>query len=438
MANLSFTTTNWAPWFAAPNQLAGALADSVARTVRLFDEFDVVSESLTGSSYHAEFTNGGTVDVSGSGLDTSRQTITAMTYSDSAGNSIALAGNLTFDINAGTGAGAYSTLQFRFSGLEIAAAGSFSLDANGGGTGSFSQIVYKQSGWSMQAAGNVTYQGFQANGALSNLTVTSPQGDSFSLSDSQKLTAPILNGIEATGKGMGFFLAESFLDGNDVMTGGDQNDRFGGYAGDDVMRGGAGNDTLVGGAGNDTIDGGSGTDLAVFSGNLGQYTRTASGDNTYTIRDNAGTDGIDTLSNVERLHFTDVNLALDVLNGHAGTTARILGVVFGPSSVTNQTFAGIGLALLDNGVSYPDLMMGALTAKLGGGFSNADEVALLYLNLFGHGPTPAEATFWSDAIDSGQFSQASLAIAAAQLDINASNVDLVGLTDTGLAYLPQT
>ena len=111
---------------------------------------------------------------------------------------------------------------------------------------------------------------------------------------------------------------------------------------------------------------------------------------------------------------------------------------FGPSSVANQTIAGIGLALLDSGVSYPDLMMAALTAKLGGQFSNADEVNLLYQNLFGHGPTPAESTFWSDAIDSGQFSQASLAVAAAQLDLNASNIDLVGLTQTGLAYLPHT
>lgn len=225
---------------------------------------------------------------------------------------------------------------------------------------------------------------------------------------------------------------------SDIITGDTKNNYIFGYEGDDVLRGGAGDDTLTGDTGNDTLDGGSGIDLAVFSGKLSQYTRTVSGTDTYSIRDNAGTDGTDILSGIERLSFADGNLALDVVDGHAGTTAKILGVVFGPSSVANQTIAGIGLALLDSGVSYPDLMMAALTAKLGGQFSNADEVNLLYQNLFGHGPTPAESTFWSDAIDSGQFSQASLAVAAAQLDLNASNIDLVGLTQTGLAYLPHT
>ena len=80
--------------------------------------------------------------------------------------------------------------------------------------------------------------------------------------------------------------------------------------------------------------------------------------------------------------------------------------------------------------------MAALTAKLGDHFSNAAEVDLLYQNLFGHGPTSDESTFWSNAIDAGQFSQASLAIAGAELGINASNIDLVGLLQTGLEYLP--
>lgn len=52
-------------------------------------------------------------------------------------------------------------------------------------------------------------------------------------------------------------------------------------------------------------------------------------------------------------------------------------------------------------------------------------------------PCP-QVTFWPTAISAGQFSQVSLAKAAANLDINAVNIDLVGLMQTGLGYLPFT
>jgi Ca2+-binding RTX toxin-like protein len=74
-----------------------------------------------------------------------------------------------------------------------------------------------------------------------------------------------------------------------------------GNGGNDVLSGGAGNDYLSGGPGNDTIDGGAGIDTAAFSGPLASY----------TIVNNAGTltitgpDGSDTVTNVEKLSFSD-------------------------------------------------------------------------------------------------------------------------------------
>jgi len=64
------------------------------------------------------------------------------------------------------------------------------------------------------------------------------------------------------------------------------------------------NDIIVGGPGNDTIDGGTGVDVAVYSGKFADYTITkiTSG---YTVQDNVGNDGIDTLSNIELLQFAD-------------------------------------------------------------------------------------------------------------------------------------
>lgn len=66
----------------------------------------------------------------------------------------------------------------------------------------------------------------------------------------------------------------------------------------DYLGGSNSNNTLFGGAGNDTLFGSNGTDTAVFSGVYANYTI-----NGTTVIDNVGTDGVDTLSSIERLEF---------------------------------------------------------------------------------------------------------------------------------------
>ena len=99
--------------------------------------------------------------------------------------------------------------------------------------------------------------------------------------------------------------------------------------GDDLLYLGIGDDTVTGGAGNDTIDGGAGIDIAIFSGDQADYsiTTTVSGlTETITI---SGTDGTDTLTNIETLRFDDGDL--DVRP--AGRTIKDTGQgVFAPIS----------------------------------------------------------------------------------------------------------
>ena len=68
---------------------------------------------------------------------------------------------------------------------------------------------------------------------------------------------------------------------------------------------------LDGGTGNDTLDGGSGVDTAIFSGLSASYsvTKTSTG---YTVNDNVGSDGTDTLTNIERLQFIDKTIAFNI------------------------------------------------------------------------------------------------------------------------------
>ena len=89
------------------------------------------------------------------------------------------------------------------------------------------------------------------------------------------------------------------------------------------MTGGAGNDSIEGNGGDDTIDGGAHTtgDVAVFNDAYANYTITEAG-GTYTVAHNggAGSDGTDTITNVEFLEFTDQTIDLSTWPTVTSTT----------------------------------------------------------------------------------------------------------------------
>jgi len=203
-----------------------------------------------------------------------------------------------------------------------------------------------------------------------------------------------------------------------------------GNGADNLLEGGEGNDILMGGAGHNKLDGGEGADTAVYLMAKDSYIITTI-DPGWRIESSAG--DIDNLDNIERLKFLDTNIAYD-LDGNAGTVAKIIGAVFGKESLVRKDYVGIGLNLLDNGMSYTELMDLALNVKLGNGYSDAAEVSLLYANLIGRELSNSDLNYWTSTISSGQFTQNSLAIMAADHEINTTHIDLVGLAQTGIAY----
>ena len=122
------------------------------------------------------------------------------------------------------------------------------------------------------------------------------------------------------------------------------------------------------------------------------------------------------------------------LEGRAGQVAKTLGAVFGLDAAGNATYAGIGLSLLDGGMSYEALMQLALEARLGVGASNSDVVNVLYTNVVGAPPSQAELNFYLGLLESKAHTHASLGILAADTHLNISNIGLVGLAQTGLAF----
>ncbi len=192
-----------------------------------------------------------------------------------------------------------------------------------------------------------------------------------------------------------------------------------------------GNDRATGGGGNDLIDGGDGIDTSVYVGSQSRY-RLEKSTTHWTLTDRTDVEGVDKLVNVERLQFSNLSLALD-LDGNAGVVAKILRAVFGASALQNEQYAGIGLQLVDSGVSTADLVEMAMAA--GGVRSNRDVVNLLYKNVTGVQPTLQELNGLASLLDSGAYTQSSLALLAVEHPWNTTSADLVGLASTGLEFI---
>lgn len=220
---------------------------------------------------------------------------------------------------------------------------------------------------------------------------------------------------------------------NDQLIGNALNNILQGHAGDDNITGDAGNDSITGGAGNDSINGGAGVDTAYYSLTHQNYTITSNAGG-HLIQANSGEEGVDTIREVERIAFTDTKLALD-FDGHAGEVSKIIGVIFGAQTLTDKQLIGIGLQRLDEGTSYAALMQQALESRLGTGFTDQAEIQLLYQNILGTQPSQDELNYWTNSLNTSQYTQTSLAVMAADLDLNAQNIDLVGLSQTGLAFI---
>lgn len=204
--------------------------------------------------------------------------------------------------------------------------------------------------------------------------------------------------------------------------------------GDTVMGNDAANQFFLGG-GTNVADGAGGIDMALYASSRAAYQVSISG----TAVRVSGPGVSDSLANVERLGFADHDLAVD-LAGAAGITAKVLGAVFGGASVAqypeHPDYAGIGLSLLDSGMSYEALMQLALNASpVGPGASHAAVVELLYLNVVGAEPGPQQMALYTGWLDSGSYTEAQLGVFAAETPQNLANIDWVGLSAHGLDYI---
>ena len=105
--------------------------------------------------------------------------------------------------------------------------------------------------------------------------------------------------------------AVSTIDGRSLtLTAGTVIENAYGGDGNDTITGNQANNILSGMRGNDTIDGGNGVDTVLFSGPSSNY-QLGFGNGAWTIRDKTGANGIDTVTNTERLQFANKAVITD-------------------------------------------------------------------------------------------------------------------------------
>ena len=223
--------------------------------------------------------------------------------------------------------------------------------------------------------------------------------------------------------------------GADTITGGSGDDRLIGGAGDDFLDGGPGGDRLAGGGGSNILAGGDGLDFAVFSNAKNDYSILME-EAKITVSTIAGaTDpSNDELTRVERLIFSNINLAFD-LEANAGSAAKLIGAFLGAPGLRDAALVGYVLDLLDKGTTYNALLRTAVDTLFGDNPAGAAIVGHFYKVLTGSDAPEAILAEWGGRVDSGELSAVDLAGLVADHDLNLTNIDFVGLSMSGIEYL---
>ncbi|MDD2761135.1 MAG: hypothetical protein PHH11_12680 [Methylomonas sp.] len=160
-----------------------------------------------------------------------------------------------------------------------------------------------------------------------------------------------------------------------------------------------------------------------------------------------GTSGSDTLVDIERMSFSDgTHVALDVLQWEDSAGAALALCYAGFGGMPDAETLGHWIYEADNastssksGSSEPQariehVAQSILDYYVPGGIDNGSLVQILFSNVVGRAPDPAEQSIFTNALDQGQFTPASLFALAAETDMNTGHyIDLVG---SGVVYTP--
>ncbi|NBP20532.1 MAG: DUF4214 domain-containing protein [Burkholderiaceae bacterium] len=171
----------------------------------------------------------------------------------------------------------------------------------------------------------------------------------------------------------------------------------------DRINGNALNNLLNGVGGNDTIDGSSGIDTAVYLGTVSTHSIVI-GNSVVTVTDKTvNRNGTDTLTNVERLQFSDTMLALDTGKDQtAGSGYMLYKAAF--NRTPDNGGLGYWINQMDKGMGYSDVAKNFVnstefkTAFGGANPSVNTLVTKLYNNVLNRTPDAGGLAFWQNKL----------------------------------------
>jgi subtilisin-like proprotein convertase family protein len=208
-----------------------------------------------------------------------------------------------------------------------------------------------------------------------------------------------------------------------------------GGLGSDILNGGSIRNQLRGNGGNDSINGGAGIDTAVYAGTAASYSLTL-GTASSTIMDRtANRDGTDTLTNVERLKFSDTNVALDTDRGeNAGKAYRIYKAAF--NRTPDAEGLGFWIKSLDNGNSLNNVSQGFIGSPefqriYGANSSDTTFLTNIYSNVLGRNYDQSGYDFWLNGLKNGLQRDSLLSQFSESVENSANVAPLIG---QGISY----
>ncbi len=205
-------------------------------------------------------------------------------------------------------------------------------------------------------------------------------------------------------------------------------------AGDDTVFGEEGNDTFWGHGGNDTLHGGVGLDTACFTGTRAQYTVTLQGPGTAVV---SGPEGIDTCTDIERLVFSDLALALDI-HGKPAQAFRLYQAAF--DRTPDLSGLGYWIAQLDGGMDLTEAAArfvdsAEFRAMYGTDPSNHEFLTTLYQHVLHRAPDPAGLAWWEETMATDP-SRTKARVLAEFSESPENILQVQGLIAGSIAYLP--
>ncbi len=200
------------------------------------------------------------------------------------------------------------------------------------------------------------------------------------------------------------------------------------------MTGDAGNNTFTSTAANNGIDGGAGMDTVIYNGPRANFTisKQALG---YSVVDNTGALGHDTLVNVERLQFSDgKDVALDI-SGSAGQVYRMYQAAF--DRTPDPGGFAFWLDAMDSGFTLSQISALVLANKEAVDIymvdpSDAYFVTQLYHHVLHREPDPAGLAYWMDNV--GKSSRANVMVMFSESPENQAQV--IGSIQNGIDFTP--